>query len=88
MKLTKNSACPVCGEQLYISRLSCPSCRAEFPVEESISAFDRLDAAQSEFLYTFFGLPRKLERCAGKTRDLIPDSKETPGGSVEGTESA
>ena len=53
MKLTKNSACPVCGEQLYISRLSCPSCKAEFPVEESISDFDRLDAAQSEFLYTF-----------------------------------
>ena len=83
MKLIKNSACPVCGEQLYISRLSCPSCRAEFPVEESISAFDRL-----RIPVYFFGLPRKLERCAGKTRDLIPDSKETPGGIVEGTESA
>ena len=63
MKLTKNSACPVCGEQLYISRLSCPSCRAEFPVEESISDFDRLDAAQSEFLYTFLACRGSLKVC-------------------------
>ena len=76
MKLTKNSACPVCGEQLYISRLSCPSCRAEFPVEESISDFDRLDAAQSEFLYTFLACRGSLKDVQGKLGISYPTAKK------------
>ncbi|MFQ9827550.1 MAG: DUF2089-like zinc ribbon domain-containing protein [Oscillospiraceae bacterium] len=36
MKITKTSVCPVCGDRLNISKLSCPSCKAEFPVEENI----------------------------------------------------
>ena len=76
MKLIKNSACPVCGEQLYISRLSCPSCRAEFPVEESISDFDRLDAAQSEFLYTFLACRGSLKDVQGKLGISYPTAKK------------
>ena len=63
MKITKASVCPVCGDRLNISELSCPSCKAEFPVEENISEYDRLDAAQSDFLRTFL-------TCRGNMKDV------------------
>ena len=63
MKITKTSVCPVCGDRLNISKLSCPSCKAEFPVEENISEYDRLDAAQSDFLRTFL-------TCRGNMKDV------------------
>ena len=63
MKITKTSVCPVCGDRLNISKLSCPSCKAEFPVEEKISEYDRLDAAQSDFLRTFL-------TCRGNMKDV------------------
>ena len=65
MKITKTSVCPVCGDRLNISKLSCPSCKAEFPVEEKISEYDRLDKYYESLLLAYvFNLPRKYEGCA------------------------
>lgn len=45
--------CPVCGKRLQLSRLTCPECRAEFPTNVSLSAYDYLSEDNMEFLQTF-----------------------------------
>ena len=47
------NVCPVCEKKLYISRLSCPHCKSEYPIEKSISGFDVLSLQQKEFLEVF-----------------------------------
>lgn len=76
MKITKASACPVCGEPLQISRLSCPACRAEFPVEEHISEYDRLDPAQAAFLHAFLACRGNLKELQGKLGISYPTAKK------------
>ena len=76
MKITKTSICPVCGDVLHISRMTCPSCRAEFPVEESASEYDRLDAAQSAFLRTFLTCRGNLKDVQSKLGISYPTAKK------------
>ena len=45
--------CPVCNGELYINRLSCKSCKSEFPVDKPISKYDLLSVEQKKFLETF-----------------------------------
>lgn len=45
--------CPVCHSPLQIERLSCPKCKAEYPICEPLSPYDYLTEAQSEFLTAF-----------------------------------
>lgn len=45
--------CPVCENKLHVSRLSCSNCKAEYPTEKDISAFDALSPQQKEFLEIF-----------------------------------
>ena len=76
MKITKTSVCPVCGDRLNISKLSCPSCKAEFPVEEKISEYDRLDAAQSDFLRTFLTCRGNMKDVQNKIGTSYPTAKK------------
>ena len=45
--------CPVCENKLHISRLSCSNCKAEYPIEKSVSVFEALSPQQKEFLEIF-----------------------------------
>ena len=42
MHMKFSGYCPVCGEPLRLARLSCPDCKAEFPVDETFSPYDCL----------------------------------------------
>ena len=53
MKKFNSGHCPVCEEKLHINRLSCPQCKAEYPIDEELSAFDYLSKEQKHFLITF-----------------------------------
>ena len=53
MKKFNSGHCPVCEEKLHINRLSCPQCKAEYPIDEALSAFDYLSKEQKHFLITF-----------------------------------
>lgn len=45
--------CPVCKGELAYSKLICRECKSEFPVDESLSVFDRLSEEQNAFLVLF-----------------------------------
>jgi len=53
MKKFNSGHCPVCNEKLHINRLSCPQCKAEYPIDEELSSFDYLSTEQKHFLKTF-----------------------------------
>ena len=53
MKKFNSGHCPVCDEKLHINRLSCPQCKAEYPIDEELSVFDYLSTEQKHFLNTF-----------------------------------
>lgn len=76
MKITKASACPVCGELLRISRLSCPTCRAEFPVEDQVSEYDRLSPEQNLFLRTFLACRGNLKELQNELGISYPTAKK------------
>ena len=47
------SECPVCGNDLKITKLQCPCCGMELSNSFEISPFDKLDNDQYLFLITF-----------------------------------
>lgn len=55
--------CPVCGEELKVTRFACPGCKAEFPTEEPLSPYDRLTEQNALFLKTFLS-------CRGSLKDV------------------
>lgn len=59
----KSGICPVCHSKLQVSKLSCPTCNAEFPIKEPISPFDVLNSDQTDFLILFL-------KCRGNLKAL------------------
>ena len=53
MKTIETRFCPVCNSKLHINRLACPSCKAEYPIDEELSSFDYLSDKQKELLEAF-----------------------------------
>ena len=53
MKKFVSGRCPICKEKLHINRISCPQCKAEYPIDEELSLFDYLSVEQNHFLITF-----------------------------------
>lgn len=53
MRRFHSGQCPVCHTELRIERLSCPKCKAEYPICEPLSPYDSLTESQSEFLASF-----------------------------------
>lgn len=48
-----SGSCPICKSKLNIARLSCPECRAEFPLNEPMNPFAYLNSSQIEFMEAF-----------------------------------
>jgi hypothetical protein len=60
--------CPVCGEQLALTRLSCPSCEVELSGHFAACEFCALEADQRALLRVFLasrGNMKELERHLG-----------------------
>ena len=47
------SDCPCCGGTLHIAALQCPDCGVELRNTFAVSAFDRLNREQMDFLLSF-----------------------------------
>ena len=55
-------ACPVCGEDLAVTRLHCRNCDTTIEGQFSVGAFDRLSTEQLAFAETFIRCEGKLNR--------------------------
>jgi hypothetical protein len=63
MKYQAPGACPVCGDPLVVTRLSCNRCHSRLEGEFEFSKFCRLPAEQREFAEVFI-------RCRGNIKDV------------------
>ena len=66
MKKFEAGRCPLCSAKLRINRLSCPQCKAEYPVDEELSPFDYLTAEQKEFLIVFLKCKGNIKAVEGE----------------------
>lgn len=71
MSYFHSGQCPACHSPLQIERLSCPKCKAEYPIREPLSPYDCLTEAQSEFL-TAFLVCRGNQKLLGGKLQLSP----------------
>ena len=63
MKNFDSMNCPICEAKLHISRLSCPQCKAEYPIDKEFSPFEYLNTEQKSFLITFL-------KCGGNIKSM------------------
>lgn len=68
--------CPVCGEPLRLARLSCPDCKAEFPVDETFSPYDCLPDEYAQFLQTFLACRGNMKDVQGELGISYPTAKK------------
>jgi len=54
--------CPVCEDQLIVTRLYCPSCATALEGRFNLGRFSQLDEAQLDFVETFIRCEGKLNR--------------------------
>ncbi len=62
------SRCPVCGEELTVSRLKCGSCQTVIENKFKLSKFDYLSAEDLYFTETFI-------RCRGNIKEVEKELK-------------
>jgi hypothetical protein len=55
--------CPVCNDELAVSRLNCPTCGTTVEGNFSLGRMQRLDQAQLQFIEAFI-------RCRGSMKDV------------------
>ena len=60
------TTCPVCGERLFVNRLTCRSCDTTIEGHFDIGRLGRLSAEQMVFVETFI-------RCEGKLNRMEPE---------------
>jgi hypothetical protein len=63
MKYKAPGVCPVCGEPLLVTRLSCARCQTRLEGEFDFCQFCRLPAEQREFIAVFI-------KCRGNIKDV------------------
>ncbi len=63
MKLKTPDRCPVCGEELVVTRLTCDSCKTELSGQFPKCRYCALDERLSEYLETFL-------RCQGNIKEI------------------
>jgi hypothetical protein len=63
MKYKAPGVCPVCGEPLLVTRLSCNHCQSRLEGEFESCKFCRLPAEQREFIEVFI-------KCRGNIKDV------------------
>lgn len=76
MMQIKSGICPVCQSKLRVARLSCPTCKAEFPIEEPISPFDILNNEQTEFLELYLKCRGNLKSVGAELNLSYPTVKK------------
>ena len=76
MEIKKLKHCPLCGENLILSRLSCPECRAEFPITSPMSPYDALSESNAEFLEVFLRTGGNFKDVQAKLNISYPAAKK------------
>ena len=76
MEIKKLKHCPLCGENLILSRLSCPECRAEFPITSQMSLYDSLSESNAEFLEAFLRACGNFKDVQAKLNISYPAAKK------------
>lgn len=76
MEFKKLKQCPVCGDNLVLSRLSCPQCKAEFPITSPMSSYDMLSESNANFLETFLRSYGNLKEVQTKLNISYPAAKK------------
>ena|SRR5438128_527668 len=72
-KYQVNGRCPVCGDQMYVTRLECGNCHSALEGKFNLGPFQNLTADQLQFLEVFI-------RCRGQNKaiqDLLDISYPT-----------
>lgn len=72
-KYQVSSRCPVCGDQMYVTRLECGNCHSALEGKFTLGAFQNLTPDQLQFLEVFI-------RCRGQNKavqDLLNISYPT-----------
>ncbi len=83
MQNSRMKECPACGERLHIGRLICPGCRAEFPTDTPLSAYDYLTADESAFLTAFLTCRGNLKEVQASLGISYPSAKKKLDGVLE-----
>ena len=83
MQNSRMKECPACGERLHIGRLICPGCRAEFPTDTPLSAYDYLTADESAFLTAFLTCRGNLKEVQTSLGISYPSAKKKLDGVLE-----
>ena len=68
--------CPVCGEHLHLARLACPGCKAEFPTDEPLLAYNYLSEEDAQFLKTFLVCRGSLKDVQAQMNISYPTAKK------------
>ncbi len=76
MKYLKHRFCPVCSGELYLAKLACRNCKAEFPTEYGLSPYDKLSKEQGEFLFTFLKARGNIKEVCEETKMSYPTVKK------------
>ncbi len=75
MKTFKFESCPVCQGELVYSKMTCKNCASEFPVNDEISIYDKLNEAQKDFLELFLKSRGNIKTICQKTELSYPTIK-------------
>ena len=75
MKYFNSGICPICHNKLKINRISCPECKAEYPINEPLTPYDYLTESQMEFLNTFLKCRGSLKAVAEEFNSSYPTVK-------------
>lgn len=73
-------ACPVCGEKLRVTKLSCRQCGTEISGDFALSKFDALSREELAFAETFLrvqGNIREMEKELGVSYPTVKKNLET-----------
>lgn len=63
MKYKAPCQCPICGDELNVTKLSCPKCKTNIEGQFTINKFSKLQEEQLEFIEIFI-------KCRGNIKDV------------------
>jgi len=72
----QHRVCPVCSGELYLAKLACRNCKAEFPTEQGLSPYDKLSKEHSTFLFTFLKARGNIKEVCQEMNMSYPTAKK------------
>ncbi len=76
MNIFESGKCPVCKSKLNIAKLSCPECKAEFPMNEPMHNFAYLNSSQMEFLEIYLKSRGSMKAISEQMNCSYPTAKK------------